>query len=51
MNPFQNAFRVITGRYKDDFQWGEDRFENEDGPERNDREDDDGDQPELEEAA
>jgi hypothetical protein len=33
MNLYQNAFRVITGRYKDDFQWDEDRFENEDGPE------------------
>jgi hypothetical protein len=34
MNPYQNAFRVIIGRYKNDFQWNEDQFENEDGPEQ-----------------
>ena len=36
MNFYRNAFRAITGRYKDDFQFNEDRFENEDGPEDED---------------
>lgn len=32
MNPYRNAFRVLTRRYMDDFQFNEARFEEEDGP-------------------
>jgi hypothetical protein len=32
MNPYDNAFRVLTRRYLDDFQYGEELFETEDGP-------------------
>lgn len=31
MNPYRNAFRVLTRRYMDDFQFNEARFEEEDG--------------------
>ncbi len=55
MNPYRNAFRVITRRYLDDFQYGEELFETEDGPvpsEADEHEDrDEGDQTELKEAA
>ena len=58
MNPYRNALRVITRRYLDDFQYGEELFETEDGPipfeaddheERDER--DEGDETELKEAA
>jgi hypothetical protein len=55
MNPYRNALRVITRRYMDDFQYGEELFETEDGPiplESDDHADrDDGDETELKEAA
>jgi hypothetical protein len=58
MNPFNNALRVITRRYLDDFHYGEERFETEDGAipfESEDRDGstdrDEGDETELKEAA
>jgi hypothetical protein len=60
MNPYRNALRVITRRYMDDFQYGEELFETEDGlipfdaGERNDADNrggDEGDQTEFKEAA
>jgi hypothetical protein len=58
MNPYRNAFRVITRRYLDDFQYGEELFETEAGPipfdsdERVDANDDDeGEKTEFKEAA
>jgi hypothetical protein len=60
MNPYRNALRVITRRYLDDFQYGEELFETEDGPipdESDDSEQErselncDGEEIELKEAA
>jgi hypothetical protein len=55
MNPYRNALRVITRRYMDDFQYGEELFETEDGLipfESDDRDDrDEGEETELKEAA
>ena len=55
MNPYRNAFRLFIRRQMDDFQYGEELFETEDGPipfESEERDDHaEGNETELKEAA